>query len=236
MLIKGFDECSICFEKIKNPSNGYKPMFSLGFVCENCNNNFTPKEKETIIHAFNVARGIFNVDEKDNMIVKDVLYDVYSELELQNKRFFTTESIFQKILIRSQLYCLSLNSFFYSKYLYSKNISKNSNCTICNNPLDAKLKSNVLTIKNERVCHNCVQKFQKEEILAMIPLFIKYGGFFNTLISHKQPLRKIVENLLNSIAKEKDFSRMIELNEKALYRALLFGYRPKKFIEELKKF
>lgn len=156
MLTKGLDGCSICFERIKNLSKGYKPTFSLGFVCENCSNNFTPKEKETIIHAFNVARGIFNVDEKDKMIVKDVLYDVYSELKLQNKRSFTTESIFQKILIRSQLYGLSLNSFFCSKYFYSKNISKNSNCTICDKPVDAELKSNVLTFKNESTTASAV--------------------------------------------------------------------------------
>jgi len=59
MLIKGPDECVICFEKIKNPSNTYKPNFSIGIVCEKCNLVFSPEQIEVITHAFNVARGIF---------------------------------------------------------------------------------------------------------------------------------------------------------------------------------
>lgn len=37
MLIKGLDECLICFERIKNPLNTYKPNFNIGLVCEKCN-------------------------------------------------------------------------------------------------------------------------------------------------------------------------------------------------------
>ena len=43
----------------------------------------------TITHAFNASRGIFDIGEKGIIAVKDVLYDVQSELKLQikNKKY-----------------------------------------------------------------------------------------------------------------------------------------------------
>jgi len=85
------------------------------------------------------------------------------------------------------------------------------------------------------ICEYCKLQFSEGEILTMASLFKKYGGFFNKRSSQKLPLKQISENLLNNTKKEKNFSRMIELNEIALHQALIFGYQPKKFIEELKK-
>ena len=48
-------------------------------------------------------------------------------------------------------------------------------------------------------------------------------------------LTQILDKLSDDMKKEKDLSRMLELNEKSLHHALLFGYSPNAFIEELKK-
>lgn len=235
MTILDFNECSICFHPIEKSSNTYKPNFSLELVCKKCNDVFSSQERETITHAFNVARGILDIDEKDIITVKDVLYDIQSELKLHNKRSFTVQSIFQKILIRSQAYRLKLNYFFRINYHYSKNPSNNSVCSICNKITikDLEYKNNIL--KNQGVCQDCIKKYSKEEIMTIVPLFEKYGGFFNQFNTQKLALGKIIENLLNSLKNEENFSRMIEFNEQALYQVLLHGYTPKAFIEELKK-
>ena len=158
MTILDFNECSICFHPIEKSSNIYKPNFSLELVCKKCKEVFSPQEKENITHAFNVARGVFDIGEKDTRAVKDVLYDVQSEIKLQNKRSFTAQSIFQKILIRSQVYGLRLNYFFQINYHYSKNPSNNSKCSICCKITneDLEYKDNIL--KNEGVCQGLYPK------------------------------------------------------------------------------
>lgn len=235
MTILDINECSICFHPIKKISNTYNPNFNLDLACKKCDDVFSPQEKETITHAFNIARGIFDVDEKDVIAVKDMLYDVQTELKLQNKRSFTTQSIFQKILIRSQVYRLRLNYFFQINYHYSKNPSNNSNYSICCKITNEDLEYKDNIPKNEGVCQDCIQKYSKEEILTMISLFEKYGGFFNQFNIEKPALGKIIEKLLDSLTNEGDFSRMLEFNEQALYQSLLHGYTPRAFIDELKK-
>ncbi len=96
-----------------------------------------------------------------------------------------------------------------------------------------KNKDNIL--KNEGVCQDCIQKYSEEEIMTMLSLFEKYGGFFNQFNIEKLGLGKIIENFLDSLKNFEDFSRMIEFNEQALYQSLLHGYTQKAFIEELKK-
>lgn len=88
----------------------------------------------------------------------------------------------------------------------------------------------------ENICEYCKLKFSEGEIMTMASLFKKYGGFFNKLDSQKLTLKQILENLLNEIRNENDFSRMIELNEITLHHGLLGENLPKKFMEELKKF
>jgi len=235
MLIKGLDECSICFEQIKNPSNGYKLNFSFGLVCDECNERFSSQEKEAITHAFNVAQGIFSTTKQERILVKDILFDVHSELYLQNERSITVQSIFEKILIRSQVYSLKLDALFFDNFRFSMNESKTSICAICNKIITSGFFSEDPRLRNKMICQKCNQKFSKEEIMTMISLFKKYGGFFNKLSSSKLTLKQILKNTLNTIRKENNFSKMIEINEKALHFALLFGYRHKAFIEELKK-
>ena len=236
MVIKGLEECSICFKRIKNPSNICKPNFSTGAACEKCNQIFTPEQIDIITHAFNVARGIFEVPEDYNFIVKDVLYDIRSELKLNNKEAFSVQYIFQKILIRSQVYSLKLNTFFLTNYQYSKEILKQPNCIICHTSITRHLNNEDPKSNKENICEYCKLKFSEGEIMTMTSLFKKYGGFFKKLVSQKLSLKQIIENLLNDMKQEKNFSKIIDLNELALYKALLLGYRPKKFIEELKKF
>jgi len=236
MSIKGLDECSICFERIKNPLDTYKPNFSIGQVCEKCNRVFSPRQIDILSHAFNTARGIFEVTEDNNIIVKDVLYDIQSKLKLHNKETFSAQSLFQKILLRAQVYRLKLNNFFLTSYQYSKEGLKQSSCEICHKSITRHLNNEDTKSNKENICGYCKLKFSEGEILTMISLFKKHGGFFNKMDSRKLSLKQILENLLNNMKKEKNFSRMIELNEIALHQALLFGYRSKKFIEELKKF
>lgn len=146
-----------------------------------------------------------------------------------------TQSIFQKILVRSQTYKLNWNYFFRINYIYSKNASNNSKCSICNKKIIEDLEDKENIQKKEEVCQECILKYSEEEIMIMVSLFIKYGGFFNQLNIQKPALENIIENLLDSLKNEEDFSRMIEINEKAFHQAILFGYRPNPFIEELKK-
>ena len=236
MTILDFNECSICFHPIKKSSNTYSPNFTIGLVCEKCNQVFYPEQMDIITHAFNAVRGIFEDTENLNVIVKDVLYDIQSELKLHNKETFSVQFLFQKILLRSQVYCLKLNTLFLTNYHHSKEISKIANCEICHKPTTRYVNNANPKLNNENICKSCKLKFSKGEILTMSSLFERYGGFFNKLGSQKPPLEQILENFLNNIKKEKSFSRMIEFNEVALHCALLFGYRPKKFTEELKKF
>ena len=103
MTILEFDECSICFEKIGSDLNVYNPKFSVGLVCESCNNCFDEEGKEILTHVFNVSRSSFIVEDNDLPRVKDVLYDVQSELK-KRKEHFTPESVFLVILKRSRIY------------------------------------------------------------------------------------------------------------------------------------
>lgn len=235
MLIKRLDECSICFERIKNPLNTYKPNFSIGQVCEKCNQVFSPEQTEIITHAFNTARGVFDVTEDNNIIVKDVLYDIQSKLKLHNKETFSVQSLFQKILLRAQVYRLKLNNFFLTNFQHSKEILKQPSCEICHKSITRHSNNEDLKSNKENICGYCKLKFSEGEILIMTSLFKKYGGFFNKINSKKLSLNQILENLLDNMKKEKNFSRMIELNEKSLHLALLFGYPPNAFIEKLKK-
>jgi len=145
------------------------------------------------------------------------------------------QSIFQKILLRAQVYCLKLNTFFLTNCQYPKKILKYPNCVICHKSITERLNNGDPKTNKMNICEYCKLQFSEGEILTMASLFKKYGGFFNKRSSQKLPLKQISENLLNNTKKEKNFSRMIELNEIALHQALIFGYQPKKFIEELKK-
>ncbi|MCP6718728.1 MAG: hypothetical protein KJI71_00665 [Patescibacteria group bacterium] len=236
MIIKGLEKCSICFERIKNPLNAYKPNFNIGLVCERCNQVFSPAQRDIITHAFNVARGIFEVTEDNGIVIKDVLYDVQSKLKLQNEETFSVQLLFQKILLRAQIYRLKLNNFFLTNCQYSKKVLKHPNCVICHKPIIRNMHKGDPKPNKENICDYCKLIFSEGEILTMTLLFKNYGGFFNEMDSRKLSLKRILENLLNNMNKEKTLSRMIELNEIALHQALIFGYRPKKFIEELKKF
>lgn len=89
---------------------------------------------------------------------------------------------------------------------------------------------------NEIIFNVCNQKFYKDENLTMVTLFKKYGGYFNYLNSCKDTITDIADQFLINLKSEADLSKMIQINEKALYHAFLCGYRPRIFIEELKKF
>ncbi|KKL80887.1 hypothetical protein LCGC14_2000280, partial [marine sediment metagenome] len=232
----GLAECSICFEKIKNPLNTYKTNFNIVLVCEKCNQVFSPEQMDVITHAFNVARGIFEVTEGNRIIIKDVLYDVQSKLKLQDEENFSVQFLFQKILLRAQIYRLRLNNFFLMNCQYSKKVLKQPNCVICRKPIIRNMHKGDPKPNKENICDYCKLKFSEGEILTMTLLFKNYGGFFNKMDSRKLSLKQILEDLLNHMNKEKTLSRMIELNEIALHQALLFGYHPKRFIEELKNF
>ncbi|MFX1499781.1 MAG: hypothetical protein ACFFDH_02310 [Promethearchaeota archaeon] len=231
-----FDECSICFEKLENTQKDIKPKFSIGIICKKCSSNFNPQEKEILIHAFNVARGIFQFNKKCISVIKDVLFDVQAELKNNKKRSISLQGIFQKILIRSQVYGLKLNIFFYLNYHFFQNQSKKSNCDICNQKIKKFVNNKECRINNHLICENCIQKFPNDEINTMISLFKKFGGYFNELKENKVSLKQILENMFFNLKIEEDFSEMIEINERALHFALLYGYPPKLFIEKLKKF
>ena len=81
----------------------------------------------------------------------------------------------------------------------------------------------------------CNQKFYRDEILTMISLFKKFGGFFDKLDSHEETITHIVHQLLIDLKNETDLSNMIRINEKSLFTALLYGFQPRIFIEALKK-
>ena len=85
------------------------------------------------------------------------------------------------------------------------------------------------------ICEKCNHIYNKDEILTMVSLFKKYDGFFNQLNSHNKSVEQIVYKLLNDLKKEKNLSKMFEINEKALHLTFLCGYRPKIFIGELRK-
>ncbi len=235
MSIEGFNECSICFVQISNHSNVYKPKMSIGIICRKCIVNFTPQENEIIVHAFNVARGIFKIDKKDNETIKDVLYDVQNELKIKKERPLSLQTVFQKILIRSQVYSLKLNVFFYLNSQFFKIQSGKLNCVICNQTTTENVYNRGFGSFYQTLCEHCIQKFTKDEIKTMISLFNKYGGFFNELNSCKISIKHILENMFFNLNNQKDVSRMIEINERALHFALIYGYHPKIFIEELKK-
>lgn len=229
MTILDFDECSICFEKIGSYLNVYNPKFSVGLVCENCSNCFDDEDKEILTHVFNVAKGAFGVENNDVSRVKDVLYDVQNDLK-QKKEHFTPESLFLAILKRSRVYCLNLSLFIMSNIKCQQPNSKQSFCTICNSYL-----GNELGQEPEFVCNNCIQRYSNEEILVMTGLFRRYGGFFGKLKAEKVEIRQIATDLIERLKRAKDFSILFEINEVALHCALLHGYNPKDFIEELKK-
>ncbi|MFW9876676.1 MAG: hypothetical protein ACFFG0_26575 [Candidatus Thorarchaeota archaeon] len=235
MLTQNINECSICFVEITNFTNVYTTKYSVGIVCEKCNAVFTSKEKEIVIHAFNVAQGIFDIGDKASFIIKDVLFDVQSELKRQNERPITLEYVFQKILIRSQVYHLSLNTSFYINIYYPESPLKHSVCIICNKKIIETHDLYDYKLKNNALCENCYQTFSKEEITTIICLFSKYGGSFNMFYSKRPRLIQILSEILNTIKKENNFSRIIEINEKALHRTLLSGYTPKSFREMLKR-
>jgi len=233
MTILDFDECSICFEKIGSYLNVYNPKFSVGLVCESCSNCFNDEDKEILTHVFNVARGAFRVEDNDLSRVKDVLFDVQNELK-QTKGYFTPESVFLAILKRSRIYCLNLSLFVIPNIKTQQLNSEQSFCIICNSYLGYELKDHNLGQEPEFVCKNCLQKFSNEEIQIMTHLLRKYGGFFGKLKAEKVEIRQIATDLIKSLRRIKDFSILFEFNEVALHRALLHGYNPKDFIEELK--
>lgn len=234
MAILDYDECSICFEKISSYSNVYDSKFSVGAICENCNNCFGDKEREILIHVFNVARGAFE-GENDYLIrVKDVLHDVQSVLK-RSREFFTPESVFLMILKRSCIYCLNLNFFAEFNMKCQPLNSDQSLCFICNGKLVNDFKHQNISQKPEFICHNCLQKFSDEEIQTITYLLRKYGGFFGKLKAEKVEITQIASDLMNKLERMKDFSLLIEINENYLHNALLHGYTPQDFIEELKE-
>ncbi|MFX1569038.1 MAG: hypothetical protein ACFFCV_11805 [Promethearchaeota archaeon] len=235
MLIKRYNECSICFEQITNSSKTYKSNFSIGEVCENCSQVFSPEQREIIIHTFNTVRGIFDVTENNIIIVKDVLYDIQSDLKIHKKESFSEQSLFQKILLRAQIYRLKLNNFFATNFQYSKELLNQPSCEICHKSIRGDFNDENYKSVKGNICENCNLKFSVGEKLTMIALFKKYGGFFNKIDFKTDSLKQIIDNLFKNLEKEKDFSKMIELNEKSLHLALLFGYTPNAFIKELKK-
>ena len=234
MTILDFDECSICFEKIGSNLNIYNPKFSVGLICEKCNNCFDDEDKEILTHIFNVARGAFTVEDNDFSRVKDVLYDVQNDLK-QTKEIFTPESVFLAILKRSRIYYLNLSFFIMSNIKTQQPNSELSFCLICNSYLGYELKDNNLVQELEFVCTICNQRYSNEEIRVMKGLFRRYGGFFGKLKEEKIDIRQIATDLIESLKEIKDSSLLFELNEGALHTALLHGYNPKDFIEELKK-
>ena len=234
MTILDFDECSICFEKIGSNLNGYNPKFSVGLVCESCSTCFNDADKEILTHVFNVARGAFIVEDNDFSRVKDVLYDVQNELK-QMKESFNPESVFLAILKRSRIYCLNLSLFIMSNIKTQQPNSELSFCIICNSYLGYESKDNNLVQELKFVCNNCNQRYSNEEIRVMTGLFRRYGGFFGKLKDQKVDIRQIATDLIERLKIIKDSSKLFEINEDALHTALLHGYNPKDFIEELKK-
>ena len=234
MNIFDFDECSICFEKINSYSGVYDSKFSVGAICENCNTCFNDKEKEILIHIFNVARGAFKGEDDDLTRVKDVLYDVQSALK-RSREFFTPESVFLMILKRSCIYCLNLNFFAEFNMKCQPLNSDQSFCFICNSKLVNDFKHQNLSQKPEFVCSNCLQNFSDEEIQIITHLLRKFGGFFGKFKTEKIGITQIASDLMNKLKRMKNFSLLIEINESYLHNALLHGYNPKDFIEELKK-
>ena len=115
--------------------------------------------------------------------------------------------IFQKILIRSQVYSLKLNTFFLTNYQYSKEILKQPNCIICHTSITRHLNNEDPKSNKENICEYCKLKFSEGEIMTMTSLFKKYGGFFKKLVSQKLSLKQIIENLLNDMKQEKIFQR-----------------------------
>ena len=234
MTILDFDECSICFEKIGSYLNVYNPKFSVGLVCESCSNCFNDEDKEVLTHMFNIARGVFIVEDNDFSRVKDVLYDVQSELK-QRKEHFTPESVFLAILKRSRIYCLNLSLFAISNIKGQQITLDQSSCIICNSYLGYELENHNSSQALESMCNNCIQRYSNEEIQVMTGIFRRYGGFFGQLKNDKVEIRQIATDLIERLKKIKDSSRLFEINELALHRALLHGYNLKDFIEELKK-
>ena len=234
MTILEFAECSICFGKIDSKLNVYKPKFSVGQVCDICYASFDDNEKEILIHVFNVARSAFGVENYNILRVKDALYDVQNELK-QKKEHLTPNSVFLAILERSRAYYLNLNLLIISNIKCQKPNSEQSFCIICNRYLRNKLKDHSLDQKSEFKCKHCLQEFSNEEIQIMASLFRRYGGFFGKLKAEKIEIRQIATDLTEKLKRAKDLSLLFEINEVALHRALLHGYNPKDFIEELKK-
>ena len=234
MTILDFDECSICFEKIGTYLNVYNPKFSVGLVCENCNNCFDDEDKEILTHVFNVAKGAFGVEDNDLSRVKDILYDVQNELK-QTKEHITPESVFLAILKRSRIYGLNLSLFVISNIKAQQLNSEQSFCIICNSYLGNELKDHNLGQELEFICKNCLQKFSDEEIQIITHVLRKYGGFFGKLKEKKVEIRQIATDLIKRLRGIKDFSILFEINENYLHYALLHGYTPQDFIEQLKK-
>jgi hypothetical protein len=235
-------ECSICFTHYSTSNNspelkGYNPKYSVGCACKKCTAIFNDREIEILIHVFNVARGSFQLKGEDDLRIMDVLYDIQSVL-MHKKKDIEPNRIFSLILKRAKQYKLFLKSYIQHNIISSSaeyQREREGICNICHK----KLSQNITTSepKNDKgdICSECRAKFDEPELRKMDYLFKKYGGFYNKLNSKESYLTSIIQELIDDINHEADYSKLFELNEKALHKALLFGFPPSEFLEELNK-
>jgi hypothetical protein len=214
-------ECSICFVPI-NFNNGLRDsIFSKRAICDKCNAHFNDYEKELLIHCFNVARELFYTNNIENYMIKDILYDVLSELILELNPEFSFKNVFNKILLRTKDYGVKFS------FKIGINIPENQiRCVICNSQID---------LNQSNLCQKCKEMFSSEEIDQMKYIFGKYGGFFHQYKDNLNKIRQIIQYHIEQVEKFGDYSKLIELSEISLHYALLHGISPTDFTVIIKR-
>lgn len=111
---------------------------------------------------------------------------------------------------------------------------KHAVCNICKGATRDNVKFNYINDTSGFICKNCLDKFPKKDIELMHQLFIKYGGYFNKHKNNKNTLEDIIRKMMTKLSSRKITEKVIDYNEKALYRALIHGFIPKDFFNKLK--
>ena len=109
-------------------------------------------------------------------------------------------------------------------------------CTLCRSSISNS--SEVYQSKTTfgTVCSICKSKFSEDDIELMLRLFLAYGGYFAELRENRQDVRVLISEMLRILDKKGGKISFEEINLKMIHKALLYGFTPEEYIEELELF
>ena len=84
------------------------------------------------------------------------------------------------------------------------------------------------------VCESCYKNNSQQDLELMANLFLAYGGYFGKLKQNKFSVYKTIKKLMAKFQPGKDLDTLIELNNKMMHQALLYGVTPQELIHGLK--